>query len=120
MKASEILAGVIALFKFPSHWTQRAYARAGKDGPPADITNPAATCFCLTGAVRKVGKNGQLPLIRQGELARQYLREAIRLEGYHSMGVVEFNDTPGRKIKDVRAVVKKAHRLALDAEARQA
>lgn len=109
MKASEILADIITMFKRPSCWTQRAYARERPKGVPTEVSNPDATCFCLTGAIQRVapGNDGD---------ARYWLHEAIRKEHFGNGGIVSFNDAPGRTIQEVRKVLKTAHALALATE----
>jgi len=41
------------LLEDPSHWTQGDFAR-DKDGHVVDHSDPAATCWCTVGALRKL------------------------------------------------------------------
>lgn len=122
MKPSEILKGVLALFQDAKHWAQGYYAFAdrasnhrikpGQGKTISDNRVPAhsdvAVCWCLLGGIQKV--NG----------GDNYATEQVLERAIGRVSVADWNDTPGRTVKEVRAALKKAITLALDEEAQAA
>ncbi len=122
MKASDILKGVIALFKDPKHWAQQFYA-FNAQGLRVSATHEDATCFCLRGAVQKLlPRDGSTPRYELMSRAEGFICQALAQPGERpeAVNIAQWNDAPGRKITEVRAVVRKALKLALDTEAQAA
>jgi|SRR5579859_290999 len=115
MSASDTLKGVLALFKRADRWAKGFYA-FNKRGDRISASHPDASCFCLRGAVqRAVGPSGGWASI---DLAERFICQALAKPGERpeAVSIANWNDKPERTIKEVRAAVRKAHRLALDSE----
>lgn len=80
----------------PHTWTQGTLAR-DSHGDEIDTDEPAATCFCLFGGIRKVARNTKMK-----KLAAVIRRAA----NYDS--IFEWNDAGNRTYEDVVAVIRKA------------
>lgn len=98
-KPSDILREAKRLIK--KGWTRGAWARIGKDATHS--SDPAATCFCASGALFRVSA-GDLRRV-----ASDYLRRGARLR---TSEIPKWNDAPGRKKSQVLAAFDKAIQLA--------
>lgn len=119
IKSSAVIAGVIALFKKPKAWTKDFYAY-DKDHKTCSATSTKATCFCLIGGVQRVTRD--LDPLRADysdqQRALRFINQAIDPgRNPDAVSTAVWNDAPGRKLSEVRAVLRKALRLALDREA---
>lgn len=124
MKTSEILKGVLMLFSNGERWAQGYYAfnnagsnhrfkagetRVNSFSDRVANSHPQAACWCLMGGIYKVSRGASA--VHAEDVLGRVLGTA---------NVVRWNDEPGRKISEVRAVLKKAIALALDDEAQAA
>lgn len=98
---TETLVKARELLSDPEKWAKEDFAYTADEAPVHPL-DPAATCFCLLGALERVTRN------RDG-LAYLDARQAIRgmLPGEHDC-VPEFNDDPDTTHADVLAVLDKA------------
>jgi hypothetical protein len=97
MKPTTILKRMLALYKNPKRWTQHTY-------------DDYAGAYCMLGGIGKVqGMNFETRIA--GKRAQDFLKDALRAMRKRG-DVMAFNDAKGRKITEVRAVIRKALALA--------
>lgn len=82
-----------------SRWTQGSFAKA-KDGLPVGPRHPAATCFCLAGAIKV-----RIPaetIYDDNLRSRTYGAFNDAVEGDRDSGdFIDWNDVLGRKVTEV-------------------
>jgi YD repeat-containing protein len=95
-------------------WTQHGYAR-NAEGTIVGITDPSATQFCLVGAlmracdINEVESSLALPVATMKLIQKEIGYHMEYWENLHSSYVLtNFNDRPGRTVREVIAVIKKA------------
>ena len=98
-KASDALAKAADLIEPPGAWTQGTFARDAH-GEPTTSSGPRATCWCASGAIRRITP-GRLDR-RQ---ARDYLDKVVGT-------ITLFNDALGRTQAEVVAALREASNLA--------
>ena len=85
-------------------WTQGAEARDAT-GQSIEATKPAATCYCLVGAIRRAAPNCELSV--ESILAlRKSPSCPIGADG-NPVGLIYWNDTAGRTADEVASFVEK-------------
>jgi hypothetical protein len=99
-----VLREILRLFRAPSRWTKRWWARDKYD---ANVSphDRAAVCYCLIGAVHRVAASKPL-----GKDVIYTLLCSLRALHPRLTAVSVYNDAPSTTIKDIRAVVKHALR----------
>lgn len=92
MNTKEVLIKVRELLSDRSHWTQGASARIKKGGKLIPVIHENATCWCLTGAVKKVILENQDTDIH---VANYEVLDSIQrcLNSDKFKNVVQFNDS---------------------------
>jgi hypothetical protein len=107
---------VAARAKIAQGWTQRVYARDARDRAVM-YDSPAATCWCLNGALASLAWTGPDP-----ELVEAYrlVRAAAVGDGaeFPFEKSVKWNDAPGRTQAEVLAAFDRAIALAATPEPR--
>lgn len=106
MTMLEILVGVRELLAVERRWTQRAYARNKAGHVLANALDPTACRWCLVGAYEKVaGRNVGRDSTEVGAaIQRAAFEKCLGITG----GLVNWQDQPGRKHREVRAVLDRA------------
>jgi hypothetical protein len=89
------------LLRAKKNWCQNADARDSK-GNSVGVLNPAAVCFCLSGALNKCYR----PAGNRYWKAQSKLRNAVQSIG--GGGIISFNDNAGTTFADIKKVVKLA------------
>ena len=84
------------LYSKPNTWTQRATARNEK-GKSCEIDNGIK--FCLNGALSKVYRDDGM----------QRTVAYYKISKFLGMGIIQWNDWPGRTIEEVRDLVKRVN-----------
>lgn len=103
------LREVRELFSRPGSWTQGAYARR-PDGEDCLPTTPDATCFCITGGVRRI--------VPDGGYSHAIERMLLNTKGIDDgLSLFAWNDKGGRTRADVLALI---DQTIANCEARQA
>lgn len=85
----------------PASWTQDAFAR-GTHGIALDWLHPDATCWCLSGAINRSAMSTEDETFGPARKTR----DAVRLL-LNGGGIIAWNDTPGRTVGDVIALLNK-------------
>lgn len=83
------------LFTDARRWTQGTFARNAR-GETVATSNPAATCWCLEGAMMRC-----YPNMYEQDRVNTTIRRELGLGG----GVVTWNDAPERTFDEVKALV---------------
>jgi hypothetical protein len=101
------------LYSKPARWIQGDEAGRKEKGEFAlglSATGSEANCFCLYGAVQHVYREPKEQRDVVNKLALTIRAYTHRLyKNYDSIGVIiHWNDTRGRRIRDIRRVVKLA------------
>lgn len=87
-------------------WTQGAYARDDR-GAFADVENPKAVCFCLSGAIRRARLN-----LRSFDLDTATAATLFIAEAGAGRSIPAWNDAPSRTKDAVLKTLDKAIELA--------
>ena len=96
-KPAEVALLAAALVR--TGWTQGTEAR-DEEGRPVYATDPAAVCWCATGAIRRVAS-----VIGAGLPDYDVILAAANAVATCGMGIVAWNDEPGRTQDDVAAAL---------------
>jgi hypothetical protein len=94
----------------PEHWCQKA-AALDSDGFEVEVpTSPRAFSFCLMGALsRAEAETKAMNVVGTTLRFYNYFHKAMELPD--SMGVVNWNDRPGRTFEEVKAALRKVIEL---------
>lgn len=107
MSIAEILTKAKELISVPERWTQSTYAR-DQYGCHINATNPAATCWCSLGAIRRAARDARLHQMFEDEHAAKHYLECALGNRY----IAAFNDAPERTHAEVMAMFDRAIELA--------
>lgn len=90
-------------------WTQNTLARAGLEGHSCDVNDPAATCWCLEGALAKVLGSDEPFSVRRSrawlDIANFISEREVVKHLRHSTSLIAYNDEMLRSFSDVRALL---------------
>lgn len=102
--ALSVLVAARKLITPRKRWTKGSWARAD-GGITTDETDPAATCFCMSGAIRRYtnGDAADAHDIRVRDAARSAVHAVI-----HSDSIAAYNDAVRRTHKQVLAAFDRA------------
>lgn len=103
-KPSEKILQAMEIIGSPERWTKCTLAR-DSDGVAINLRDSDAVCFCSIGALDKV---------KSSATVKHYVSTSVPLTTtYGFAGVIDFNDAPETKHKDVMNMFMTAAFLAL-------
>lgn len=102
-KPSEKILQAMEIIGDRKRWTKGTFAR-DSDGVTINPRDSDAVCFCSIGALDKV---------KSSATVKDYVFTSVPLTTYGFAGVVDFNDAPETKHKDVMNMFMTAAFLAL-------
>ena len=73
----------------PTHWTKKSYARSA-NGFSCHAKDPAATCFCLMGALTKLSPPGR---VIESMAKLENAIDTLPNKPAHLKTIVDFNDS---------------------------
>lgn len=99
----QILKDARQLLADPKHWSKGAYARTQYGLLSIAVSSPKAACFCLIGAIKRVGGTEQSDEVY---CLASIIAPTVVLP--NAVDVIDFNDATSTTHADVLALLDKA------------
>lgn len=102
-QGTKILRRMLEVIPDARHWTKGSYQRHKYEGTPQEVW-----AFCLVGAAREAKRQTGL----YGEPYSEALKRLQRaVDGGYPVDLTQWNDSPGRRYPEVRAVIERAIKI---------